>query len=36
VRDADGNVVRRIPGEEAMEMLRRQSVVTGTFIDLAV
>jgi hypothetical protein len=36
VRDADGNVVRRIPGEEALAMLRRSSVDTGTFVDLSV
>lgn len=33
VRDASGNVVRTIPGEQALEMLRRFSVDPGTFID---
>jgi uncharacterized FlaG/YvyC family protein len=36
VRDAEGNVVRRIPGEEAMEMLRRLTVDPGTFVDSMV
>ncbi|HTQ36803.1 MAG TPA: flagellar protein FlaG [Steroidobacteraceae bacterium] len=33
VLDAAGNVVRRIPGEAAMQMLRRANVESGTFID---
>lgn len=33
VRDAAGNVVRRIPGEEALQMLRRFNVESGTFVD---
>jgi len=33
VRDASGNVVRRIPGEEAIQMLRRANVESGTFVD---
>jgi hypothetical protein len=33
VRDASGNIVRTIPGEEALEMLRRVTVDPGTFID---
>jgi uncharacterized FlaG/YvyC family protein len=36
VRDAAGNVVRTIPGEEAMQMLRRASVESGTFVDSMV
>jgi hypothetical protein len=36
VRDAEGNVVRRIPGEEALEMLRRLSVDPGTLVDSIV
>ena len=34
VRDAAGHVVRTIPGEDALEMLRRVSVDPGTFVDL--
>jgi len=34
VRDASGSVVRTIPGEEALAMLRRVSVDPGTFMDL--
>jgi uncharacterized FlaG/YvyC family protein len=36
VRDAAGNVVRTIPGEEALEMLRRGNVQSGTFVDFTV
>jgi uncharacterized FlaG/YvyC family protein len=36
VRDAAGNTVRRIPGEEAMQMLRRNNVESGTLIDSLV
>jgi uncharacterized FlaG/YvyC family protein len=36
VRDAAGNVVRTIPGEEAMQMLRRLTVESGTFLDMSV
>lgn len=36
VLDAAGNVVRRIPGEEAMQMLRRVNVESGTFVDSMV
>jgi flagellar protein FlaG len=36
VRDAEGNVVRRIPGEDALEMLRRLSVDPGTLVDSLV
>jgi hypothetical protein len=36
VRDASGNVVRTIPGEEALQMLRRANVESGTFIDSMV
>jgi uncharacterized FlaG/YvyC family protein len=36
VRDAAGNVVRTIPGEEAMQMLRRLTVESGTFLDMTV
>jgi uncharacterized FlaG/YvyC family protein len=33
VRDGDGNVVRRIPGEEALQMMRRLNAQSGTFVD---
>jgi uncharacterized FlaG/YvyC family protein len=36
VRDAAGNIVRKIPGEEAMQMLRRHNVESGTLIDSLV
>jgi uncharacterized FlaG/YvyC family protein len=36
VRDAAGNVVRTIPGEQAMQMLRRLTVESGTFLDMTV
>ncbi len=36
VRDAGGNIVRRIPGEEALQMLRRLTVESGTFVDSMV
>ncbi len=36
VRDAAGNVVRTIPGEEALQMLRRANVEWGTFVDSMV
>jgi hypothetical protein len=36
VRDASGNVVRRIPGEDALQLLRRANVESGTFIDSLV
>jgi hypothetical protein len=36
VRDAVGNVVRTIPGEEALQMLRRVNVESGTFVDWMV
>jgi uncharacterized FlaG/YvyC family protein len=36
VRDTMGNVVRKIPGEEALQMMRRLSVESGTFIDSIV
>jgi uncharacterized FlaG/YvyC family protein len=36
VRDAAGNIVRTIPGEEAMQMLRRLTVESGTFLDMTV
>jgi hypothetical protein len=36
VRDAGGNVVRTIPGEEALQMLRRTNVESGTFVDSMV
>lgn len=36
VRDAAGNVVRTIPGEEALQMLRRGNVEWGTFVDSVV
>jgi flagellar protein FlaG len=36
VRDGSGNVVRRIPDEEALQMLRRANVESGTFVDSVV
>ncbi len=36
VKDASGNVVRTIPGEDAMQMLRRANVELGTFVDSMV
>ena len=33
VRDGDGNVVRRIPGEEALQRMLRASAESGTLID---
>jgi hypothetical protein len=36
IRDVGGNVVRRIPGEDALEMLRRVSVDPGTLVDSIV
>jgi flagellar protein FlaG len=33
VRDASGNVVRRIPGEEALQRMLRASAESGTLID---
>lgn len=33
VRDAEGNVIRRIPGEEALEVMRRSNADSGTLID---
>jgi len=36
VLDAAGNVVRRIPGEEALQMLRQANVESGTFVDSMV
>jgi flagellar protein FlaG len=36
VRDSAGNVVRKIPGEEALQMLRRNNVESGTLIDSMV
>ena len=33
VLDAGGNVVRRIPGDDALQMLRQANVDLGTFID---
>ncbi len=36
VRDGAGNIVRRIPGEEALQMLRRNNVESGTLIDSIV
>lgn len=33
VRDGQGNVVRRIPGDEALQMLRLANAQSGTFID---
>ncbi len=32
VRDGAGNVVRTIPGEDALQMLRRITVESGTFV----
>jgi uncharacterized FlaG/YvyC family protein len=36
VLDAGGNVVRRIPGEEAMQLMRRVNAQGGTLIDSIV
>lgn len=36
VRDSAGNIVRKIPGEEALQMLRRNNVESGTLIDSIV
>ncbi|MET0281652.1 MAG: flagellar protein FlaG, partial [Steroidobacteraceae bacterium] len=36
VLDAGGNVVRRIPGEEAMQLMRRTNAQSGTLIDSIV
>lgn len=33
VRDGEGNVIRRIPGEEAMQLMRRANAESGTLID---
>ena len=33
VRDGAGNVVRTIPGEDALQMLRRITVESGTFVN---
>jgi uncharacterized FlaG/YvyC family protein len=33
VRDGQGNVVRRIPGEEALQRMLRASAESGTLID---
>lgn len=33
VRDGNGNVVRRIPGEEALQRMLRASAESGTLID---
>lgn len=33
VRDASGNVIRKIPGEEAMQLMRRVNAQSGTLID---
>lgn len=33
VRDGEGNVVRRIPGEAALQVLRLANAQSGTFVD---
>jgi uncharacterized FlaG/YvyC family protein len=33
VRDGDGNVVRRIPGEEALQRMLRACAESGTLVD---
>lgn len=33
VRDGAGNVIRRIPGEEALQMLRLANAQSGTFVN---
>jgi uncharacterized FlaG/YvyC family protein len=33
VRDASGSVIRRIPGEEAMQLMRRLNADSGTLLD---
>jgi uncharacterized FlaG/YvyC family protein len=36
VTDAGGNIVRRIPGEEALQLMRRMNAQSGTLIDSVV
>jgi uncharacterized FlaG/YvyC family protein len=36
VRDAGGNIVRKIPGEEALQLMRRLNAQSGTLIDSLV
>jgi uncharacterized FlaG/YvyC family protein len=33
VRDGQGNVIRRIPGEEALQLMRRLYAQSGTLVD---
>jgi uncharacterized FlaG/YvyC family protein len=33
VRDASGEVIRRIPGEEALQLMRRLNAQSGTLVD---
>lgn len=33
VRDGEGNVIRRIPGEEALQLMRRLNAESGTLVD---
>jgi len=33
VRDAEGQVIRRIPGEEVLQLMRRLNADSGTLID---
>lgn len=33
VRDAEGQVIRQIPGEEALRMMRRMNAQSGTLFD---
>ncbi len=33
VRDGEGNVIRRIPGEDALQMLRLANAQSGTFVN---
>lgn len=33
VRDGDGHIIRRIPGDEVMQLMRRANAESGTLID---
>ena len=33
VRDVEGQIIRRIPGEEVLQIMRRLNAQSGTFID---
>jgi uncharacterized FlaG/YvyC family protein len=36
VRDGEGNVIRRIPGEAALQMMRRLNAQSGTLVDSVI